>query len=407
MRSIFAILAVFAFTANALQVVDEDVESQTMTEEEYWAAEQAQLPTETSEEAQEESPPYDGPETGEEDEEEKEEELVGEPEGDVVEDREIPQEIGVYRSYADPNHRKCPRVLYFVGNTVKFTGMDGPASDGGHCDKIEETLNEEEFTFDGVIDGDKIVIDFSSKGGPKDLTGTISREANKDITWADGNKWTEMIHQLDDGELTPEDQQAKDTEEELELERSQMRRRGIDGNVQETVEGEPTPEELKEMNPYGETSEEEEVGEPQVSNVDEVMPALKDDEIMPGVKKMSPEEEAEMIKRVSAEVKAGQERFWATYGITPEEEQPAEEQPVENEDKDDPGPDPELEDAFATPDEDAEAEDAEAEDADDKPPTEMEGDATFERIDGDEAEATPEEDEPLELEPSDSDPANE
>jgi hypothetical protein len=44
------------------------------------------------------------------------------------------------------------------------------------------------FTLPAVVFADKITVDFSSKGGPKDYSGTFN-EAKKCIVWPDGNKW--------------------------------------------------------------------------------------------------------------------------------------------------------------------------------------------------------------------------
>lgn len=41
----------------------------------------------------------------------------------------------------------------------------------------------------GRVDGDNIFVDFSSKGGPKDLNGVWEAKKPAGIRWPDGNKW--------------------------------------------------------------------------------------------------------------------------------------------------------------------------------------------------------------------------
>ena len=75
--------------------------------------------------------------------------------------------------YTDPNHPDGLRKITVKGNDVTLTGTD---SAGGKqwVLKAKET--------DGTI-----FVDFSPKGGPKDLLGVYDNGA---IKWPDGNAWT-------------------------------------------------------------------------------------------------------------------------------------------------------------------------------------------------------------------------
>ena len=82
--------------------------------------------------------------------------------------------------YADSNHPGCPRTIRLStdGTGLVVTGVDetGPAW------TVPANLAKDTAASAGTIQ-----VDFSSKGGPKDLTGTWTGDA---IAWADGNAWT-------------------------------------------------------------------------------------------------------------------------------------------------------------------------------------------------------------------------
>ena len=85
-------------------------------------------------------------------------------------------------AYDDPNHPGCDRFVQVAddGTTAEVTGND--AEDG----------SKPWGPFATTITGTTVVVDFSPKGGPKDLTGEYSApaDAKAGITWADGNRWT-------------------------------------------------------------------------------------------------------------------------------------------------------------------------------------------------------------------------
>lgn len=87
-------------------------------------------------------------------------------------------------SYSDPFHPNCLRVVSVSkdpsSSSATLTGTDGnpgcPADGSG-----------KEWTLTGKVDGDNILVDFSPKGGPKDLKGLWDGDG---IRWPDGNKWS-------------------------------------------------------------------------------------------------------------------------------------------------------------------------------------------------------------------------
>ena len=88
-------------------------------------------------------------------------------------------------SYSDPNHPGCARVIAVEdGGVARVSGADGnPGCSGGEGRSWQLKGK--------IASDDKIFIDFSPKGGPKDLTGTWEAGKTKPgIRFPDGNKWT-------------------------------------------------------------------------------------------------------------------------------------------------------------------------------------------------------------------------
>ena len=87
--------------------------------------------------------------------------------------------------YSDPKHPNCRREIVVVDrNTVKITGTDGtpgcPPDGSGRP-----------WVLTGKINGDSLLVDFSPKGGPKDLEGIYDDGTSPEsIKWPDGNSWT-------------------------------------------------------------------------------------------------------------------------------------------------------------------------------------------------------------------------
>jgi len=80
-------------------------------------------------------------------------------------------------------HPNCPRLVAVEkdGKAI-LTGADGNPD----C----PTGNGTPFQLAARVDGDSIFVDFSPKGGPKDLTGVWEAGKTPGIRWPDGNKWT-------------------------------------------------------------------------------------------------------------------------------------------------------------------------------------------------------------------------
>mmetsp|Transcript_2289 Transcript_2289/g.3151 ORF Transcript_2289/g.3151 Transcript_2289/m.3151 type:complete len:149 (+) Transcript_2289:97-543(+) len=90
-------------------------------------------------------------------------------------------------SYADPFHPNCKRVIELVSgsNMASLTGTDGtpgcPPDGSGRAWKLS-----------GIVDGSNILVDFSPKGGPRNLKGFYDTTAPEGIKWPDGNKWAKL-----------------------------------------------------------------------------------------------------------------------------------------------------------------------------------------------------------------------
>ena len=82
---------------------------------------------------------------------------------------------GVDGIYSDPNHPAGYRVVRVVKNKMYITLQDEPSGD------IIEVV--------GTKSGNDFLIDFSSKGGPKDIAATV--EEGK-LVFPDGNAWVKV-----------------------------------------------------------------------------------------------------------------------------------------------------------------------------------------------------------------------
>mmetsp|Transcript_19497 Transcript_19497/g.33097 ORF Transcript_19497/g.33097 Transcript_19497/m.33097 type:complete len:218 (-) Transcript_19497:150-803(-) len=102
----------------------------------------------------------------------------------------LPMTLGLFSGkYADPNHPSCARTILFETETsAKIFGADAAAGEGQPCDGITDVRWG---PLPAVVDGFTISADFSSKGGPSDLTGKFN-EAKHEIDWEDGNAWEKI-----------------------------------------------------------------------------------------------------------------------------------------------------------------------------------------------------------------------
>jgi len=84
-----------------------------------------------------------------------------------------PPSIRIAGKWADPGHPGCERKIQLAGNKAFITGAD---EDGKPWKVI------------GIVEGSDVMIDFSPKGGPKDVKATFV--IGKGLTFPDGNVWT-------------------------------------------------------------------------------------------------------------------------------------------------------------------------------------------------------------------------
>lgn len=84
-------------------------------------------------------------------------------------------------SYHDPNHPNCLRKVSSEGKEITILGSDN--IDGSDKWLIKAKENQP----------GKMLVDFSPKGGPKDLLGIYNTEKNG-IQWPDGNLWSKLTN---------------------------------------------------------------------------------------------------------------------------------------------------------------------------------------------------------------------
>jgi hypothetical protein len=71
------------------------------------------------------------------------------------------------------------------GKTAVVLGEDGNPG----CERGSPTNS---WKLAAKLDGDSIYVDFSPKGGPKDLVGKWESTTPPGIRWPDSNKWTRI-----------------------------------------------------------------------------------------------------------------------------------------------------------------------------------------------------------------------
>ena len=92
-----------------------------------------------------------------------------------------------FGNYDDPNHPGCARVIYDeTETTALLRGADAAGGGGAACDGTTDVAWG---PLNATIHGNTIIVDFSPKGGPSELTGVQSSDGNA-IAWQDGNSWT-------------------------------------------------------------------------------------------------------------------------------------------------------------------------------------------------------------------------
>mmetsp|Transcript_95968 Transcript_95968/g.143703 ORF Transcript_95968/g.143703 Transcript_95968/m.143703 type:complete len:160 (-) Transcript_95968:12-491(-) len=98
-------------------------------------------------------------------------------------------EVDFSGSYADPNHPNCLREIKVEDLVADINGTDGNPG----C-PLDGSGDPWELT--GTVVGDSILVDFSPKGGPKDLKGVYEAAPVPGIRWPDGNLWSRKIANL-------------------------------------------------------------------------------------------------------------------------------------------------------------------------------------------------------------------
>ena len=93
-------------------------------------------------------------------------------------------------NYSDPNHPDCARRIAFeTTSSARVFGADAAGGEAVSCD------GETDLPWGplpATVNGAQIVVDFSSKGGPSNLTGKYDEVQDK-INWQDGNAWTKIL----------------------------------------------------------------------------------------------------------------------------------------------------------------------------------------------------------------------
>jgi hypothetical protein len=101
--------------------------------------------------------------------------------------------------YDDPNHPHCLRQVKVVGApirpdgtrsaypVVEVRGYDGSGG-GGMCTERPEK-RDDIWTVKGQLRNNQATLDFSSKGGPKDL---VAKYEDSEIVFPDGNRWKKV-----------------------------------------------------------------------------------------------------------------------------------------------------------------------------------------------------------------------
>ena len=110
--------------------------------------------------------------------------ICGDPQAAFV--RQVVAQARFGGTYEDPNHPGCTRTV-----DVVVSGEDDQATVSG-ADFDEEGNLVEWGPLNADVNGVKIIVDFSPKGGPSDLTGRWNPNT-KGIDWEDGNTWPKVL----------------------------------------------------------------------------------------------------------------------------------------------------------------------------------------------------------------------
>jgi len=87
-------------------------------------------------------------------------------------------------SLTDPNHPNCVREIQTPSTSAGKTLITGTDGNPG-CKR--DGSGGVDWNLSAKVKGDDIFVDFSPKGGPKNVKGVFVGDG---IQWPDGNKWT-------------------------------------------------------------------------------------------------------------------------------------------------------------------------------------------------------------------------
>lgn len=87
-------------------------------------------------------------------------------------------------SFEDPNHPYCVRKIENIGRIATIEGTDGNPG----CQPNGK--GTEEFQLLAAVENDQLIVDFSPKGGPKQVIAKWEGGDQPGIRFPDGNKWT-------------------------------------------------------------------------------------------------------------------------------------------------------------------------------------------------------------------------
>mmetsp|Transcript_77867 Transcript_77867/g.126320 ORF Transcript_77867/g.126320 Transcript_77867/m.126320 type:complete len:201 (+) Transcript_77867:156-758(+) len=95
--------------------------------------------------------------------------------------------------YTDPRHPGCPRTIAppDADNIVQITGKDGTSGPGCSGGAKGFPRITRAWQLSGTVKDGQIFVDFSKKGGPKDMVGKWEQQDGS-IRWPDRNRWTKV-----------------------------------------------------------------------------------------------------------------------------------------------------------------------------------------------------------------------
>lgn len=87
-------------------------------------------------------------------------------------------------TFDDPNHPNCIRRIENIGKIATIEGTDG------NPDCKPNGKGVDEFQLLGAVEDGELIVDFSPKGGPKQVVAKWEGGDKPGIKFPDGNKWT-------------------------------------------------------------------------------------------------------------------------------------------------------------------------------------------------------------------------